>query len=142
AVSRASALSEQPDRASESIADTRDGVAEQAAETPDNLVQADGDIDASAARTVALAGKVTEIGGILELINEIADQTNLLALNAAIEAARAGEGGRGFAVVADEVRRLAERSKSSAAGTAEIVEGIQEETDATVLAMEQGAEQR
>jgi len=39
------------------------------------------------------------------------------------------------------VRRLAERSKSSAAGIAEIVEGIQEETNATVMAMEKGAKQ-
>ena len=90
---------------------------------------------------MALAERVSEIGAILALINEIADQTNLLALNAAIEAARAGEDGRGFAVVADEVRRLAERSKSSAADIAEIVEGIQEETNATVMAMEKGAKQ-
>jgi methyl-accepting chemotaxis protein len=44
-------------------------------------------------------------------------------------------------VVAEEVRRLAERSKSSAAGIAEIVEGIQTETNATVMAMEKGAKQ-
>ena len=51
-----------------------------------------------------------EIGGIVQVIDEIASQTNLLALNAAIEAARSGEHGRGFAVVAAEVRNLAERS--------------------------------
>ncbi len=140
-VTEASATTEELARASASIAETVEGVASQAAETRENLEQAERDIDASADRTIALAERVGEIGTILALINEIADQTNLLALNAAIEAARAGEDGRGFAVVAEEVRRLAERSKSSAAGIAAIVEGIQTETNATVMAMEKGAKQ-
>jgi methyl-accepting chemotaxis protein len=111
------------------------------AETRNNLEQAEADIEISSERTLALAERVTEIGTILTLINEIADQTNLLALNAAIEAARAGEGGRGFAVVAEEVRRLAERSKASATDIATIIEGVQSETNATVMAMEKGAKQ-
>jgi len=128
-------------RASSSIADTVDGVAAQAGETRDNLEQAETDIMASSERTLALAERVGQIGAILTIINEIADQTNLLALNAAIEAARAGEAGRGFAVVAEEVRRLAERSKSSAADIATIVEAVNAETNATVMAMEKGAKQ-
>jgi methyl-accepting chemotaxis protein len=141
AVTQASATTEELARASAVIADTVDEVAAQTADTRDNLEQAKADIQLSSERTLALAGRVQDIGGLVTLINDIADQTNLLALNAAIEAARAGEEGRGFAVVADEVRRLAERSKGSASDIAIIVDGVRDETSATVMAMEKGAKQ-
>ena len=141
AVTQASATTEELARASSAIADTVDEVAAQTAETRDNLERAKADIELSSERTLALAGRVQDIGELLTLINDIADQTNLLALNAAIEAARAGEEGRGFAVVAEEVRRLAERSKGSASDIAVIVDGVREETNATVMAMEKGAKQ-
>jgi methyl-accepting chemotaxis protein len=90
---------------------------------------------------VALGERSQKIGEVLGLINEIAEQTNLLALNAAIEAARAGEAGKGFSVVASEVRKLAERSIRSADEIREIVTAIQDETNATIMATEQGTKQ-
>jgi len=141
AATATSASMEEVARTSAAIADTVDRVAVQAGEAQTNLELAQTDLKASGDRTLALAGRVNEIEGILELIDDIADQTNLLALNAAIEAARAGDAGRGFAVVADEVRRLAERSKAAAAQIAKLVEGAQAQSSETVMALEKGVKQ-
>ena len=96
-------------------------------------------VDVIASRALGLGEKGQEIGRILQVIDELADQTNLLALNAAIEAARAGEHGRGFAVVAAEIRKLAERSQESAGQIQSIVTQIQAETNATIVASEEGS---
>jgi methyl-accepting chemotaxis protein len=98
-------------------------------------------VDSIAARALSLGEKGQEIGRILEVINDLADQTNLLALNAAIEAARAGEHGRGFAVVAAEVRKLAERAQESTGQISALVGEIQSETNATIIASEEGSKE-
>ncbi len=72
------------------------------------------------------------IGGFVDIINNIASQTNLLSLNASIEAARAGDAGRGFAVVANEIRKLADQSVHAARQIQNIVTEIMSKTQDTV----------
>lgn len=76
----------------------------------------------------SIRSAVENIGGIVQVIEEIADQTNLLALNASIEAARAGDAGRGFRVVADEVKRLASHAANAAGQIGGLVEAVRRDT--------------
>jgi methyl-accepting chemotaxis protein-like sensor len=122
-----------------SIADNAHAVSEAAQRTTQTMRDMRGQVDTIAAQSLTLGERAQKIGEILELINDIAAQTNILALNAAIEAARAGEAGKGFAVVAAEVRKLAERSVQSTDSIREIITAVQDETNATIMAAEQGS---
>ncbi|MRR50513.1 MAG: chemotaxis protein [Rhodocyclaceae bacterium] len=102
-----------------------------------NMKTMSADTHDMAGKVEVLSQRASQIGGIVQLIKEIADQTNLLALNAAIEAARAGEQGRGFAVVADEVRKLAERTTNATSEISSLVSSIQQETQVTKNQMEE-----
>jgi methyl-accepting chemotaxis protein len=88
---------------------------------------------------VDLGKKSQQIGGVLEIINELAEQTNILAINATIEAAGAGETGKRFAVVADEIRKLADRVGISAKEIRGLMEEIHAAVNTTVVTTEGGA---
>lgn len=86
-----------------------------------------------------LGRKSQQIGGILDIINELAEQTNILSINASIEAAGAGELGKRFGVVGDEIRKLADRVTGSTRESRAIVEEIRSAVNTTVLATESGS---
>jgi methyl-accepting chemotaxis protein len=140
-ISQAAATIEELSATAATIAESAETSAAAAGETSTTMREMQGQVRAIAERSLELGEGSQQIGEILSLINEIADQTNLLALNAAIEAARAGDAGRGFAVVATEVRKLAERSISSTDSIREIISTVQDKTNATILATEQGTKQ-
>jgi len=103
--------------------------------TVDAIEALTADIERTAQALQALAGRIDDIGSVLDVIRAIAEQTNLLALNAAIEAARAGESGRGFAVVADEVRALARRTQDSTQQIESIIGAVQQGSQEALQAM-------
>jgi len=119
--------------------------AEQGRESVETTISGISEIRRST-RTVSMAienlsVRAGTIGSILSVIDEVAEQTTLLALNASIIAAQAGEHGRGFAVVANQIKELAKRTTSSTRKIADIITGVQEETDQAVQAIRQ-SEQR
>ncbi|MFA6450469.1 MAG: HAMP domain-containing methyl-accepting chemotaxis protein [bacterium] len=114
---------------------------EAVAKAIDNITQLSATVEQSAEIVEKLGKSSKRISEITEVIDDIAEQTNLLALNAAIEAGRAGEHGKGFAVVAAEVRKLAERSVKATKQIAELIEGVQENTNQVVQGMRIGTQQ-
>ncbi len=87
-----------------------------------------------------LAGRIAEIGEIVDVIGSINDETNLLSLNAAIIAAQAGEQGKAFAVVANHVKTLAQRTAGSTKEIEALIAAVQEESSNAVAAMGAGIE--
>ena len=87
-----------------------------------------------------LRGRMSEIGAIVDVIDDVADETNLLALNAAIIAAQSGEQGRAFSVVADEIKDLADRVLSSTKEIGALIASVQSESEAAAEAVARGSE--
>jgi methyl-accepting chemotaxis protein len=141
AIAEAASTIEELDATAAVIADNARAGTAAVERTGDTMRDMQEQVEAISQRSLTLGERSQKIGDVLGLINEIAEQTNLLALNAAIEAARAGDAGRGFAVVASEVRKLAERSIRSTESIREIITAVQDETNATIMATEQGAKQ-
>ena len=86
-----------------------------------------------------LGARTKEIGGILDVIDDVADETNLLALNAAIIAAQAGEHGKAFSVVADEIKELADRVLASTKEIGSLIRAVQDESENAIGAIEAGS---
>lgn len=96
-------------------------------------------VDQVVTHMLDLGKKSQEIGGIVEIVSELAEQTNILAINATIEAAGAGEQGRRFTVVADEIRKLADRVGGSTKEIRRLIEEVRSAANTTVMATEGGS---
>ncbi len=86
-----------------------------------------------------LGRKSQQIGGVVDVVNELAEQTNILAINATIEAAGASEAGRRFAAVAEEIRKLADRVANSTKDIRGLIDEVRSAVNTTVMATESGS---
>jgi methyl-accepting chemotaxis protein len=96
-------------------------------------------VDAIVNHMLDLGKRSQEIGGILDIINELAEQTNILAINATIESAGAGEHGKRFAVVAEEIRKLADRVGGATKDIRTLIDEIRAASNTTIMATEDGS---
>ncbi len=110
-----------------------------AQKTQDSVSSIKRQVDLIVAYMLELGKKSQQIGGILEIINELSEQTNILAINATIEASGAGEAGARFAVIADEIRKLADRVGGSTKEIRSLIEEIRSSVNTTVMATEGGS---
>ena len=86
-----------------------------------------------------LGKKSQQIGGVLDIVSELAEQTNILAINATIEASGAGEAGKRFGVVADEIRKLADRVAVSTKEIRALIDDVRSAVNTTVMTTETGS---
>lgn len=96
-------------------------------------------MDQVVSHMMELGKKSQQIGGVLDILSELAEQTNILAINATIEAAGAGDAGNRFAVVADEIRELADRVAGSTKEVRSLIEDVRGAVNTTVMATETGS---
>jgi methyl-accepting chemotaxis protein len=138
---------------SRQIADSAQRVAEIADQTASSARGGDGTLgkagdiisgmrrqmDLVVGHMLELGKKSQQIGGVLEIVSELAEQTNILAINATIEAVGAGDSGRRFAVVADEIRKLADRVTGSTKEIRGLIDDVRSAVNTTVMATESGS---
>src|SRR5664279_6063870 len=96
-------------------------------------------VDLIVTHMLDLGKKSQQIGGILDIVAELAEQTNILAINATIEAAGAGESGKRFSVVADEIRKLADRVAGSTKEIRGLIDDVRGAVNTTVMTTETGS---
>jgi len=96
-------------------------------------------VDLVVAHMLDLGKRSQQVGGVLDIVAELAEQTNILAINATIEAAGAGEAGRRFGVVAEEIRKLADRVGSSTKEIRTMIDDVRSAVNSTVMVTEAGS---